>query len=435
MNTLLSLTFNDGSKATHTGYAQECAAILDDLSGIQSDKNMHALSVSKYIKRLEREHVWKFLDNTHISCVSQHMLETKVGAESRFWVDKTDFERESTQMNLFPKETMVHFKDKPVKERKPVVTHVFGDSTHKQINVHLLNYTDCTCVETGISYAVKLPSIRGMHMSTLHPLSFYKNVEELVKSYINKGIALENELDTQVLAGCIITALRHHKLLRSNDYISANLCLQKALPKLLSEFLRFFVYTKSTNQMPSLRLIPEALYDVGHVPAHMTREECFADRIGVMLVNYLKVCRGENEGYTRIAGASFERRIKDTVRVYGGNLSIERRQTNKLQELAYDLLEKLEHEFPEGYTTFIEYLEEQIDALAFLGKEKRKQIALEIKNKFKDQKTATELGRLFVTVNMETVEHNISTNLFDTPKVEAETQPIKRFNLLSKIKV
>lgn len=298
---------------------------------------------------------------------------------------------------------------------------------HERMYVMLADACNVTCTKTGISAAVRLATPLGMNLETLHPFAFFSNVAEQVRAYVKQGLHLEKHMERQVLAGMLITALRHHKLLRSNDFVSANIALQRAKSETLSYMVRFFVYAKSTKSMPALRLVPEALYDEVYIPTGMSKEACFADRVEIMLLNYMKLCRGEGEGETR--HTSVEQRVKPsgTVRIYGGNLSIESRQAHASQKHAYLLLEKLDTE-THNSGKFIEWLESQVDAFSFLGTDKRVDISNRIRAHFGEQKTAKELARIFGSVKTETIEQGLE-NRTDA----GNTQPVRRFNLTSKL--
>lgn len=333
------------------------------------------------------------------------------------------------------------------KNKPEVVLRKIRNREHEKVYVTLQDATTCTCIETGISYKVNLPMSLDVHMQTIHPFAFFSNVQDAVRSFGNKGVYLEKALERQDIAGMLITALRHHKLLKCSDFVSANLCLQRAKAETLSVLTRYFTNARSTKDMPSLRLVPEALYDTGYIPYGLSKEALISDRVEIMLINFLRVCKGEGEGNTRhISVDRTSSKSAGSVRIYGGNFSIEKRQADASQKNAYVLLEKLEHEIQDISNVFVEWLEGKIDAFVFLGGEQREQIAKLIREKFGEQKTAKELARLFGSVKTETLELGLETfshkhgddPLFDgtdtqhTQHTQINTGK-KKFDLLSKL--
>lgn len=335
-------------------------------------------------------------------------------------------------------------KVQPIERKEPVkVKHVvtsvaasvrsIRNRDHERAYIHLADDTTCTCTETGISFKVTLAAPLRLNLEVLHPLAFNNNVESLILSYRKSGIHLEKELERQVLAGMLITTLRHKGLLACTDYPAANLCLQRAKGETLSHVLRFIAGSKSTKGMPSLRLIPEAIYDTAYIPMGMTQAACIDDRVEIMLQNYVKLCKGEGEGETR--HTSIWQKPKDTgkVRIYGGNLSIESRQADAAAKHADILLDKLNNEIHITQTVK-DHIERQIDAFAFLGTDKREKIAREIIHMFPTSKTAKELAALFARTKTETIELGLESFTQSLESELGEFKEVKRkFNLLSKV--
>ena len=312
---------------------------------------------------------------------------------------------------------------------------------HEACFIRLHEQVTVTCVETGISFSCQLPLPEKLNLEVLHPLSFFSNVQSVIRSYSNKGIFLESELSNQVLSGMLLTILRHKKLLVCHDYVKANLCLQRVKLETLSKALRFFSSLPSTLDMPQLHLVPEAMYDFHSVPISLSKEQIIADRTELMILNFIKVCKGEVEGENRIAGTILKTRKEKAgakVRLYGGNADIEHRQALSREKLAQKLLEKLMHLHPVPFVSqaFYSLLEARIEAFIYLGTEKRTETANQILERFNGSehiKIAKELAALFATTKTETLENSLFTFSQELEQDLGQWKGQKRkFNLFAK---
>lgn len=118
---------------------------------------------------------------------------------------------------------------------------------------HLGTHTRCICTETGISFAVSLPSPLHTTMTLLHPFAFYANVQTFIKDYQRKGIPI-NGLDNQVIAGMLITVLKHKGFGIARDYVKANLRLREINKRTLTWCLAFFRRCEGRYNQPQMNL-------------------------------------------------------------------------------------------------------------------------------------------------------------------------------------
>jgi hypothetical protein len=315
--------------------------------------------------------------------------------------------------------------------------YVKANNEHKACFIHLYEHTTVTCSETGISFSCQLPIPGKLNLEVIHPLSFYSNVRDVIRTYSNQGIFLESELSAQVLSGMLLTILKHKKLLICHDYVQANLCLQHAKIQTLSSAVRYFNGISSSLSMPQLHLIPEAIYDFFHAPISLTKEQIIADRVEVMIQNFIKVCKGESEGETRIAGTILktkQEKIGAKVKIYGGNIDIEHRQALGREKLGKQILAKLQTLFPVPTFSqaFYDMLYSKLDAFMFLGTEKRVEISKQIVEKFGEHKLGRQLAELFATTKTETMELGLTTFSQELEQNLGEWKGQKRrFNLFA----
>ena len=308
---------------------------------------------------------------------------------------------------------------------------------HDACFVRLHEFVTVTCTETGISFSCQLPVPDKLNLEVLHPLSFYSNVQETIRAYSKKGIYLETELTAQVLAGMLLTILRHKKLIVCRDYVKANLCLQKIKVENLSFSVRFFNSLPSAVSLPQLHLIPEALYDFYNAPISLTKEQIIADRTEIMLHNFIKVCKGDTEGETRIAGTILKTRNEKSnakVRIYGGNADIEHRQATGREKLGKQILVKLQTKYPVPFHSqvFYDMLYSKLDAFMYLGTEKRIEISRQIIESFGEDKLGKELANIFATTKTETMELSLSSFSHELESDLGEWKGQKRkFNLFA----
>jgi len=144
-----------------------------------------------------------------------------------------------------------------------------------QSNVlHLGTHTRCICAETGISFAVALPSPIDTSMTLLHPFAFHNNVITFVKQYQRNGIPLA-QLESQALAGMLITILKHKGYASCRDYVAANLRLRTINKKSLTWALAYFYRAEPRYNLPQINLLAEG-------------------NPTTQLIGFIQICKGED---------------------------------------------------------------------------------------------------------------------------------------------
>jgi len=156
-----------------------------------------------------------------------------------------------------------------------------------------------------------------------------------------------------------------------------------------------------------------------------------------MIQNFIKVCKGESEGETRIAGTILktkQEKIGAKVKIYGGNIDIEHRQALGREKLGKQILAKLQTLFPVPTFSqaFYDMLYSKLDAFMFLGTEKRVEISKQIVEKFGEHKLGRQLAELFATTKTETMELGLTTFSQELEQNLGEWKGQKRrFNLFA----
>lgn len=166
-----------------------------------------------------------------------------------------------------------------------------------------------TCPTTGIQWRCELPCPMELDIQMLHPFAMYENVDKALTAYYKKGIKPESCLDDQVLAGMLLTVLRHQQVLVCKDVLLANQFLAHATSETLSYAVRYFYSCRSMQYAPQLSLHLADTRDlwIGAGKGIHSQAE-------TLLLNYIRACRGES--VTDSPQHTTARTRKTTVKVY-----------------------------------------------------------------------------------------------------------------------
>ena len=134
------------------------------------------------------------------------------------------------------------------------------------------------CAETGIVIALDIPRISGFAFSYVSPFSITDNCRLIAQ----KGFAYLNDLDTQILAGILISLAESYNLFTfspSSTGAEKNAILRTAGKLQIINAIRFIeerVYSNNYHKLPRLSLL---------IDSHILQGE-----IESRLLNYLKLC-------------------------------------------------------------------------------------------------------------------------------------------------
>lgn len=158
--------------------------------------------------------------------------------------------------------------------RKNVTTRLIENHKLKNNVIALGTYTRCICAETGITFAVALPSPLDTTFTMLHPFAFHANVMLFIKTYQRNGIPLSG-IESQALAGMLITILKHKGYSVCRDYVAANLRLRQVNKKSLTWALAYFYRAFPRQNLPQFNLLAEG-------------------NPTTQLIGFIQICRGED---------------------------------------------------------------------------------------------------------------------------------------------
>ena len=224
-----------------------------------------------------------------------------------------------------------------------VIIKRINNAKTKNNLIHLGTYTRCICSETGISFAVALPSPIDTTMSMLHPFAFHNNVVTFIKQYQKAGIPIA-QLDEQALAGMLITILKHKGYASCRDYVAANLRLRTINKKSLTWALTYFYRAAIRENLPQINLLAQG-------------------NPTTQLIGFIQICRGEDTTLqAHHALASKQKVIK--ARVFQTEQDKEAAQLRNDVKSCLDILEQLEKINPHVSETLFTAFTQRIRKLA-----------------------------------------------------------------------
>lgn len=304
------------------------------------------------------------------------------------------------------------------------------DTTPNAVSIEL--YPECwvTCEETGISYKAQLPVPEDINFPIVSHLAWYSNVHEVLRGFEKKGIPIERVLEPQVLAGILITILRHKGLLgHCKDVAKANAYLRLASKETLGKVVRWFYHRASVNGMPHFNPdaadTPELYYQLKH--SDMTDAEKRATLAENQLIMYMKACRGDTDTVDtaeikrnevrRIEKAKAQSKIKvhEMVKQEVVNLK-------KQEKEAKTLLQKLVSKYPGEHTQLLNFAKMNIGMLGYMADDKRIQFAKRITETFVGDQDALELAGIFNSIRTEAIQDDLLTFTQTIAKEKEEWQ-------------
>lgn len=286
---------------------------------------------------------------------------------------------------------------------------------HEQAYITLHEQTTVTCEETGITYNVNLPipqvaqAYKAANLSTLHPLAFFKNVEDVIRQYYKTGIRLESELDAQVLAGMLLTILKQKNLVICKDYPKANIFLQNATKGTLAYAVRYFHNLPSSLHLPALSLYLDDSVFINIIldSAPLSAMQKKQQQAEFMILNYIKACKGESTiDETAHIRIETKKDKKSKVRIYYDPAVKAHKQVKDDTRVALDLLDKIQKEAPHHNVLF-SLIKGQIKMLAFMSDKARGEIAHRIITSFPNNNNALVLSQIFSETDTKDIENDL----------------------------
>ena len=290
------------------------------------------------------------------------------------------------------------------------IRHVKRNRIHEKAYITLHEEQIVICGKTGISYCVRLSAPSALQLETLHPVAIYSNVANVMQTYIKRGMRLESQLEPQVLAGMLLTILKHKDLLVMKDAKKANLFLQQATVETLSFAVRYFYNLPSVLGKPRLSLMLE---DTQHVLDSMwkvplTEKQKHQQEAELFILNYVRACKGETVEERHIQRIVKPLHAKDTlkVKIYTDTVKQERKQVQAAKVDAKALLNRLPVLTLEDSLT-VSWVNSQLSMLQFLNDDARKNTATRILSTWSMFDSAQELADVFTQTTSKTLEDDL----------------------------
>lgn len=289
-----------------------------------------------------------------------------------------------------------------------------NNTQHKEAGLTLYTDVSVTCEETGITHKVNLPVPGNFNYPVMSPLASYQTVQDVLRSYSEKGWQIEKVLEPQMLAGMLITILRHKQLLiHCKDPAKANAYLRAARQETLAWAIRWFNARNSVLGMPKLSLeIADNLTLYSQLDYRDIMESEKRTYLAEnTIIQYLKACRGdsgtEDTSIQRAIDAKAKAKVKGKVKVYTDNVVKEVKQVEKGEKEAKVLLAKLISEYPGQHSIFFNSVKANIGILAFMSDDKRTSFAARIKETLIGNPTAQELANIFAHTSTDAIEDDL----------------------------
>jgi hypothetical protein len=249
--------------------------------------------------------------------------------------------------------------------------------------------TMCMCAQTGISFSVFLPSPIGTGFTLTHPFVHYSNVVEFISSYQKHGKDMGG-LESQVLAGMLITVGRHKGYIQAKNSILANSNLQSCSNALLLRALNYFYHKGNNNGFyPILSL--DNLSDPS-----------FA------ILQHIKICEGEDTSLTIRTLSTAKKTLR--ARIYTDKNKQQFTQANADIKSAKHILEGLRKKFKEEVSAAVfENIETQLDGIIFVTEKRKKEICQFIWDVFNGDEGAKSIIILLRSIETDAVESDLLT--------------------------
>lgn len=262
---------------------------------------------------------------------------------------------------------------------------------HERAHIILDRETTTTCTETGISYTVRLPTLYGTHLTTLHPLARIENCLELIRQCAMHGVYLNARYERQVLAGMLITILRNRGLLRCKDNIAGNLFLQRARGNILSLALNFLSELTSWRGFPSFSLldVQRQELDLKLRNGGTDNPNAAKSLVELQILNWIRDCEAVQESVKK--ADEVQKRKAKSIRVYTDPIKREEKTNKDMQSVIrthFLALEKL----PNANVTTLTKLRFNIKTAEFVKTEQRTKIATWIRETWKDNADANAIA-------------------------------------------
>lgn len=263
----------------------------------------------------------------------------------------------------------------------------------------LSTHTLCVCEETGIEFAVELPHPTYAGFTMLHPFAIWDNVKDFIKTYQKHGLPF-GKLENQVLAGMLLTTLKHKQFLASRNYVLVNQRIRQCNKNTLISALNYFHRASSRIGLPMINLEAEGSPDF-------------------QIIQYMKICRGEDET-VQVHHIQESKRNKISVKVYQ---TASQRQTAEIKQetkSALFLLEKLHKAMPEVKQVAVSQIKERLQRLAVLSDKGKDALVKDVRNLFHGHELADTLSLLILSIDNSAIAADA---LSFSQEFEIEQQP------------
>jgi hypothetical protein len=268
------------------------------------------------------------------------------------------------------------------------VTTINTKAFLKQHGLNLNTHGTCICEETGISYLVDLPCPFETILTLVHPLAYFHNVQEMIRKYQRHGIPITG-LERQVLAGMLITILKHKDWITCKDAISANKRLQQVNKRTLGYAIWYFYKSQERFNLPKFNIL-----DTGN-PTQQ-------------LIQFLQICRGEDD---TVEVFHMKENVKNKIKakLY---TNIEDKEAAQLRDdikSCNNIIDRLHKAKPDVSMSMLELINQRIKRLGVLSDAEKTNLSNSIYEVFGETDNTKAIALIIRSVNTDTIQKSLLT--------------------------
>lgn len=317
---------------------------------------------------------------------------------------------DNEKLNTVPYPRYSRISSKRVNEYRAITYHTRA----RPRNLHINSVTYATCVETGIHCSVDMPSPIGVNLEWMHPLALFRNVESLIEAYQKTGRPLV-ALAPEVLAGILITIMKHKDFTKCEDGPAANARLRLIGKETLVYAINYFFKASSRRGLPRLALYSKDGIYQGHPTEQM--------------LQYIKICQGEDESLV-IEAMQEKKKVKIKARSHKTQEEKEYAQAQEDIKACEALLER-RAKGSSINSASIESLGKRIKRLAVLNTTERDKLVADIKSILGDNDDTHSMALIILSVDTTEIEKSLNTWEISDAVAALNNTPVQKVDLLA----
>lgn len=319
---------------------------------------------------------------------------------------------------IYPVQDKLEFQNHKTSEKQVAKQHSSEKTIKGIVGIYpplvLNTHTTVVCPETGIPFALELPSPLGTGLTMSHPFSRHENVVSFLKSYQRHGKPL-GVLSKEVLAGMLMVILKHKGFttIKPGTGLLVNSHLSQANKAILINALNYFFHRPNCQGYPQINLMDGGMIDF-------------------RLVQYMQICRDEDIT-VQVHYMKERKEGKAKVKVYQTIEAKEHAEVKGGVKTAKVILESLRKDRPGHSGEMFEKLEQEFDSIMFATEKHKEFLCKNLEVTFGTCDAVKSLQLIIKSVDSDAIE----SDLFSfTQTVEREIEEFKgkKVDLMSLLK-